>query len=141
MTFLSDDPRIRMRERGLHAGILQMAMDDPLYAEVWRPLNPPGDFNVQRQHMYVNLVVSQWELEYDLARLSDDHLRAIAVGVFSTDPGRLYWPIARPVRLTTEDGLRGRRRRCRQRFHRVLDEAYAAANPGWTAGQPAPSPA
>lgn len=123
------------RIRDLHAGIQQLAMADPLYAEVWGPLNPRGSFEVQRQHMYVNLTVSQWELEYDLGVLTGEHLREIAEAVFSTAPGRRYWPVSRPLRLTS---AKSRRRR---RFLAILDEAYAAASPGQPSAAPEPAPA
>jgi hypothetical protein len=112
------------REQALrtsHAELMRLAMDEPLYAEIWAPLNPPGDFGVQRQHMYVNLVVSHWEMEYGLHALSEEHLRVIARGVFSTDAGRRYWQAARPTRAISSVGRRERR------FHQILDEEYSAA--------------
>ena len=38
--------------RTSHAELMRLAMDNPVYAEIWAPLNPPGDFDLQRQHMY-----------------------------------------------------------------------------------------
>lgn len=107
--------------RSSHADLMRMAMDDPLYAEIWAPLNPPGGLDLQRQHMYVNLVISHWEMEYGLGTLTDQHLRVIARAVFSTAPGHRYWQVARPVRMVSSVGSRERR------FHQILDEEHENA--------------
>jgi hypothetical protein len=114
------------REQALrtsHGDFMRLAMSDPLYAQIWLPLNPPGDFDVQRQHMYVNVVVSHWEMEYGLGALTEEHLRTIARGVFSTDAGRRYWQYARPTQLVASIGRRERK------FRQILDEEYAATVP------------
>lgn len=123
------------REQALrtsHADLMRLAMDDPLYAEIWEPLNPPGNLDIQRQHIYVNLVISHWEMEYGLGALTDQHLRVIARAVFSTAPGHRYWKVARPVRMVSSVGRRERR------FNEILDEEHENAMRG-TAGAPQPS--
>jgi hypothetical protein len=120
--------------RTSHAELMRLAMDNPLYAEIWAPLNPPGDFDLQRQHMYVNLVVSHWEMEYGLGTLTDPHLRVIARAVFSTAAGRRYWQTARPTQMISSVGRRERR------FHRILDEEYENAAPDADGRTPAPRP-
>lgn len=118
-----------------HSEFMRLAMEDPLYAEIWAPLNPPGNFSVQRQHMYVNLVISHWEMEYVLGNMTDEHLRAIAHGVFSTAAGRRYWQYARPTRMASAVGHRERR------FNRFLDNEYTRASAGSAAGLPRQGPA
>lgn len=107
--------------RSSHVELMLKAMEDPLYANVWAPLMGTGDFDAQREHMYVNLIVSHWEMEYGLGALSDEHLRAIAYGVFSGEAGRRYWENARGLRMVASMGRRERR------FHRILDEEFARA--------------
>lgn len=125
------------REQALrtsHAELMRLAMDDPAYAEIWAPLNPPGSFEVQRQHMYVNLVVSHWEMEYGLGALTDRHLRVIARAVLSTPAGQRYWQVARPVRVTSSVG------RHERRFNKILEEEYRNSAPGTTGRHHAPVP-
>jgi len=125
------------REQALrtsHAELMRLAMDDPLYGEIWAPLNPPGSPDVQRQHMYVNMVISHWEMEYGLGALNDQHLRIIARGVFSTSAGHRYWQVARPVRMVSSDGRRERR------FHQILDEEHDNAQREATGGAPLSDP-
>lgn len=123
---------IGQRLRQLHVEIQKLALEDPLYTEIWEHLNPTGDRDAQRQHIYTNLVVSHWELEYELGVLADAHLREIAEAVFTTGPGRRYCPVAHPLRRTEATTRR------RRRFLAVLDEAYAAANPGQETATSAP---
>jgi len=47
-------------ERNLHQSLLRLAMEDPLYMEVWMPAGLKENHDWQRQHMYVNLVLSHW---------------------------------------------------------------------------------
>lgn len=113
------------REQALrvsHTDLMRKAMEDPLYARVWGALTPPGDFDSQREHMYVNLIISHWEMEYGLGAITEEHLRAIARGLFAEEAGRRYWRFARPVRMISSMGRR------EERFHRILDEEFTKAH-------------
>lgn len=121
--------------RASHAELMQKAMDDPLYARVWGALMAPGDFDSQREHMYVNLIVSHWEMEYGLGAITEEHLRAIAHAIFSEEPGRRYWRAARPVRMISSMGRR------EERFHQILDEEFTkAGEPSKSAPSRSPEP-
>lgn len=115
--------------RASHSDLMQKAMDDPLYARVWGALMAPGDFDSQREHMYVNLIISHWEMEYGLGAITEEHLRAIVHAVFSEEAGRRYWRSARSVRMISSMG------RKEERFHQILDEEFAKAG---ETGKPTP---
>jgi hypothetical protein len=100
---------------------MKMAMDDPLYRRAWGPFFESADPDAQREHMYVNLIVSQWEMEYELKAISEVHLRSIAHVVFSGQAGQRFWGNVRDLRMASTSNQRERR------FHQILDEEYRHA--------------
>ncbi|GII76858.1 hypothetical protein Sru01_18400 [Sphaerisporangium rufum] len=116
--------------RMLHADLMKMAMEDPLYRRAWGPFFESDDHDGPREHMYVNLIVSQWAMEYELRTITEDHLRSIAHVLFSGPAGRRYWAKVRDLRINSTSTRRERR------FHEILDEEYHRAGTS-----PAPSPA
>jgi hypothetical protein len=116
--------------RMLHADLMKMAMEDPLYRRAWGPFFESDDNDGPREHMYVNLIVSQWAMEYELRTITDDHLRSIAHVLFSGPAGRRYWHNVRDLRITSSSTRRERR------FHEILDEEYGRAG-----ASPVPLPA
>lgn len=109
------------------AELLKMAMDDPALDEAWGPVPEGEDRKARRQLMYINMIVSEWQMSYETKALPEVRLRAISREMFSGRPGRAYWEEARRVRLNTSGSKRARR------FHEILDEEYRRA--------PAPPPA
>ncbi|MBG0828960.1 hypothetical protein HS041_14390 [Planomonospora sp. ID67723] len=108
--------------RMLHADLMKMAMEDPLYRRAWGPFFDSDDPDTPREHMYVNLIVSQWSMEYELRTITEEHLRPIARTLFSGPAGRRYWTNVRELRITSTSTRRERR------FHRILDEEFHAAH-------------
>ncbi|GAA4920117.1 DUF6082 family protein [Streptomonospora salina] len=98
--------------------LLKMAMEDPDFNECWGPTGLDEPFKDQRQHMYVNMVLSQWQTSYETGALGDKRLRAIAEEMFLGRVGRRFWEDTREIRMATSENRRARR------FHEVLDEAY-----------------
>lgn len=110
------------REQGqriLHVDLLKMAMDNPLYRRAWGPVL--GDGEEDRQHLYVNLIVSEWQVSFEIGTMGEALLRAEAASLFRGEPGRRFWRNARQVRLATSSARRERR------FHQILDEEYRKA--------------
>ncbi|GGS47925.1 hypothetical protein GCM10010156_03360 [Planobispora rosea] len=114
--------------RMLHTDLMKMAMEDPLYRRAWGPFFESDDSDIPREHMYVNLIISQWSMEYELGAITEDHLRSIARVLFSGPAGRRYWTNVRDLRVTSTSTRRERR------FHRILDEEFRAT------GETPPSP-
>ncbi|MEV4252498.1 DUF6082 family protein [Spirillospora sp. NPDC049652] len=107
--------------RAVHTDLLRMAMEDEVYRRAWGPYFAAGDSERQRQHMYINLIVSNWQMRWGLRDLSEQHLRATAHVLLSGEPGQRFWAEGRELRLRAVNGRRERR------FHQILDEEYQHA--------------
>ncbi|MFC5747970.1 DUF6082 family protein [Actinomadura rugatobispora] len=112
--------------RSAIADLLKMAMDDPDLDEAWGPVPEDEDRKARRQLMYINMILSEWQMSFETKALGEARLRAISREMFSGRPGRAFWEAAREVRIRTSDTKRA------LRFHQILDEEYTQA--------PAPSP-
>ncbi|MFA1550888.1 DUF6082 family protein [Actinomadura chokoriensis] len=108
------------------AELLTMAMDDPDLDEAWGPVSAGEDRKARRQLMYINMIISEWQLSFETKALPETRLRAVSREMFSARPGRAYWREARRVRTSTSHTKRA------SRFHQILDEEYDRA--------PAPPP-
>lgn len=104
--------------RESHIRLLEMAMNDPELNKVWGPSGLSDPFVQQRQNMYANMILSQWEMSYATRTLTDDHLKLLAAEFLSGTIGREFWRIARQARLDTSEGKLNRR------FHEIIDEEY-----------------
>ncbi|SRR5216683_926874 len=112
------------REQGLraiHTELLRMAMDDPLYRHAWGPNFDTDDPDIQREQIYVNLIISWFQVNYELKAVSEKHLRESAYILLSGEAGQRFWIGARELRLRTSDTRRDRR------FHEIMDEEYQRA--------------
>ena len=109
--------------RALHADLMRMAMDDPELLECWGEHVRSDEVRIQRQHIYSNLIVSHWQMMYELNAMTEQHLRSLAHIMFSGEAGRRFWGVTRELRLNS---LGTRRER---RFYAILDEEYRSATP------------
>ncbi|MFD0519407.1 DUF6082 family protein [Paractinoplanes durhamensis] len=107
--------------RALHFELLRMAMDDPFYLAVWGPF-APADTDRYREHMYANLIVSHWQMDWDVGTLDEEHLREVAAVFFQGPIGHRFWGNTRELRAKAE-----RRHRKRWRFHTILDDEWRKA--------------
>ncbi|GAA2574930.1 hypothetical protein GCM10010435_58400 [Winogradskya consettensis] len=107
--------------RGLHTELLRMALDDETFLECWGPIGDSVDVAWYRQHIYLNLIVSHWQMMWEIGALTEAHLRLTAAGLFGGPLGRRYWGEARDARRTVEQGRRA------QHFYSVVDDEYQAA--------------
>jgi hypothetical protein len=71
--------------------------------------------------MYVNMILSEWQMSFETKALGETRLRAISEEMFQGIVGREFWESAREIRLATTQTRRARR------FHRILDEEYQHA--------------
>lgn len=114
------DTRIA-REEARHNAItdlLKMAMDDPDLDEAWGPVPAGESRKARRQLMYINMIVSEWQMSFVSGALNETRLRGIAREMFEGRPGRAYWREARGPRLSAFQNRRARR------FNRILDDEY-----------------
>lgn len=104
--------------RVLHADLLKMAMDSPEYMECWGPFRTDRDPVQLRQIMYTNMIVSHWEMMYELGALTEGHLRELGADMFRGEPGRKFWAGSRDRRIRTAHGRR------EVKFQLILDDVY-----------------
>lgn len=104
--------------RGLHTDLLKMALDDHEFMACWGIIGESGDMSWHRQHIYLNLIVSHWQMMWEMNVLTEQHLRILARGIFGGPLGLRYWSEARDVRLVAEKGRRARE------FHAVVNDEY-----------------
>ncbi|TDB80272.1 DUF6082 family protein [Micromonospora sp. KC721] len=107
--------------RGLHTDLLKMAIDDPGLLECWGPIEQSTDLDWFRKHVYANLIVSHWQLMWEVDVLSEPHLEVLADQFFKGAIGRRFWTEARGPRMKAETSRRARR------FTIVVDRSYQAA--------------
>ncbi|PRX50896.1 hypothetical protein B0I33_10147 [Prauserella shujinwangii] len=103
--------------RTFHHELLKMAMDDPKYFECWGPHQHATHERAQRS-MYINLIISFWEMIYLAGDRSEGTLRANAHRLFPGAEGREYWRRFGAARMASAGG------RAHHRFVRILDEQY-----------------
>ncbi|WP_131101350.1 DUF6082 family protein [Streptomonospora litoralis] len=107
--------------RDSNSELLRMAMENEEYAECWGANMSATGSKAQRQSMYTNMIVSQWEMAFDSRAVNDEHVRTLARNLFVGPVGWEYWNRVREVRLHTAGTRRSRR------FHRILDEEFQRA--------------
>ncbi|MFI1192358.1 DUF6082 family protein [Micromonospora sp. NPDC020750] len=123
--------------RALHTDLLKMAIDDPELLECWGPIEEATDLDWFRKHVYTNLIVSHWQLMWEVDVLSEAHLEVLADQFFKGSAGRRFWAEARGPRMKAETSRRARR------FTSVVDRSYLSALASGPAADEAnaPSPA
>lgn len=116
-----------------HQDVMRMAIEDSGLRSCFP--EPPGVAPDEwPKIMYLNLVVSMWQMRWEFGDLPGEHLRFLARNdLFQTELGRKFWSISGQRRAP--NGRRGRV------FVRILDEEYAAAvtrsaTPPPVAGEP-----
>ncbi|WP_106584653.1 DUF6082 family protein [Murinocardiopsis flavida] len=110
--------------------LLRMAMDDPDLDVCWGPVPEPGDPRHRKQQLYLNMIVSQWQVAFETGAMPEERLRAIAEEMFSGAPGRAFWDRAGPKRMYRVGNDK------QSRFSQILDEAYRAADEPAEPGPP-----
>jgi hypothetical protein len=68
--------------------------------------------------MYVNMIISEWQMSFETKALGETRLRAISREMFDGAVGRQFWRTARAVRIATSET------RAARLFHEILDEEY-----------------
>ncbi|MFI5835011.1 DUF6082 family protein [Micromonospora sp. NPDC051300] len=123
--------------RALHTDLLKMAIDAPDLLECWGPIEESTDLAWFRRHVYSNLIVTHWQLMWEVDTLSEAHLEVLADQFFKGVSGRRFWAEARGPRMKAETSRRARR------FTSVMDRRYqraVAAGPAVDAAPLRPEP-
>ncbi len=107
--------------RTMHIDLTKMAMENTAYLDCWGGPDSTRTVLLRRQHMYVNLAISHWSMEYEVGDLSDEWVAAAADEIFAGEIGRSFWARARAARMATARTRRSRR------LHQIMDARYEHA--------------
>ncbi|MEV3857630.1 DUF6082 family protein [Streptomyces sp. NPDC050095] len=107
--------------RAAHTDLIKTAIENPDYLECWGGPDPTRTVLMRRQHMYINLVISYWEMSYEIGDLKDDWLAAVCDEVFTGEIGRSFWERNRAARISTAPTRR------LKHFNEIIDERYRRA--------------
>lgn len=115
--------------RMAHLDLMKLALDNPTYLAALGRNTYPDD-EQRQQSLFVNLLISNWEMSYEMDEMSEIRLRDSARHLFGGEAGQRYWQTVRERRLRRSTQKRARH------FHEILDEEYQKA----TQPPPAPEP-
>jgi hypothetical protein len=121
--------------RAHHYELIRLALDDPLYRQVFDAGRMPEEAG--RLTGYTNLLLEFWTMLWEFGDVSESRLRLHLAEILGTEAGRSYWEYVGKLRPA---GAGSRRER---EFHRIADEIYRqSASPSprkWTprGGSPA----
>lgn len=105
--------------RGMHMDVLNVALDDPAYAQCWGTRMAPEGVD-ERLFYYINSIIMLWSYAWENGELRDGHVRSYARTMFDSEAPRLYWRMYGGWRVSSS---RGRRRR----FLMLIDTEFRAA--------------
>jgi hypothetical protein len=77
--------------RARHFDIIRMALDDPLYRQVFSIPGPQAPDNEARLVGYINMLFEYWKMMWEFGDWSETQLRACFRDVLSTSAGYSYW--------------------------------------------------
>jgi ABC-type multidrug transport system fused ATPase/permease subunit len=77
--------------RDVHMRLIEQAIRSRHFAEAWGAYGTRRSHRTWRDEAYVNLIVSQWWVLYDLGSLGDAELLSNASSLFRGHVGRQYW--------------------------------------------------
>ncbi|MDN3025674.1 DUF6082 family protein [Streptomyces sp. S.PB5] len=107
--------------RALHMELMKLAMENPEYLDCWGGPDSSRTVLLRRQHLYVNLVLSHWEVSYELGNITDHWVAATADELFAGEVGRSFWARARASRIATAKTRRSRH------LQQIIDSRYEHA--------------
>ncbi|MEU6407921.1 DUF6082 family protein [Microbispora sp. NPDC046933] len=106
-------------ERNHHFQLMEMAINNRELLACWGGTESEHEAQTLRQRLYLNLIVSYWEMMYEVGETSTQMLRSNArSALFSQRMGYDFWTDTRMARLAVANNARKRR------FWKVIDEEY-----------------
>lgn len=102
--------------RARHFEIIRMALDDPLYRQVYGARGMPE--NEARLEGYVNLLLEYWAMLWEFGDIQEEQLCTFLRELLGSRAGHVYWRKFGSVRLH-EAGTKRERA-----FQRIADEVY-----------------
>lgn len=115
------DAQRELAVSSLHFDLTKLALSDSELDTAWGSVsdNKPN----RRIDIYVNMILSHWELMFSQRMLSELELKQLADDLFSGAPARMFWSRSRAFRSQRARARRG----TAARFHRIADTAFQNA--------------
>ncbi|MFI6792371.1 DUF6082 family protein [Nonomuraea sp. NPDC050383] len=108
-------------QRTHHLQLMQLQMEHPVLHRALGAINSGLD---PRLHLYLNLVLSYWEMLYEVREIPEPALVEVArTDFFGTPAGRSFWEATREHRRAAAQNRRA------VRFTALIDSAWAMATP------------
>jgi len=101
--------------RQLHIELQRMAIESDKLARVWGA----EDVDAFKRNAYVNLILSDWEMQWTEGLLTENQVRTLLKKYFSLDPFRSFWQNSQEHRKAMAADDAGRR------FHDMAERAWA----------------
>lgn len=104
----------------IHMDLLKMALEDPDLMACWGGVETDkARMPNRRQYLYMNMIVSFWEMTLEVGNKREAQLKVAADGLFSGPLGRAFW---QENRLVREADTKPKRQ-----LHHLLDERLEVA--------------
>jgi hypothetical protein len=104
--------------RQQHMDLVKICLDRPSLAGCWGDETASQAGLPIEQSLYINLILTHWEMCWDMGLLTDEQVRLYLSSFFTGQAARLFWGQQRGARLVT-----GEQRRIRQ-WLILLDREY-----------------
>jgi hypothetical protein len=122
LTLQAREIRIARNDSGRnhHFRLMEMAMTNPELLECWGSLKTIEWHHDLRQRLYLNLMISYWEMSYEVGDLSDDMVKELVqFDLFSTQLGIDFWAETRESRLAMANSS------SKRSFWKIVDRGYS----------------
>lgn len=109
------------REHGmrlLHVELLKLSLSDPLYMDCWGTFSDDPEPASRRQHLFTNLIISHWQLAFEIGYLEVTELRLMAEDLFTAEPAQKFWLSGSETRRAVLSSHRDKW------FHEILEESF-----------------
>ena len=84
--------------RNTHVELQRIALDDESLLAVWGDYAGTQAVQGKRQHIYLNLIISQWQMGFEAGAIELNQIEVMSDSLLQTIPARRYWYYARVPR-------------------------------------------
>lgn len=81
--------------RNTHVELQRIALDDESLLAVWGDYAGTQEVEGKRQHIYLNLIISQWQMGFEAGAIGLNQIEVMSDSLLQTIPARRYWYHAR----------------------------------------------
>lgn len=104
--------------RTRHYELVRLAMEDPLYMDIFGAFPSQSTTDAKRSIAYINLYLQFQKMLWEFSDISETEVHSQALSLFDTSLGRDYWQRFGEMRLQLDNTRR------EHEFDLILDSAY-----------------